>query len=169
MEDDKKNTQETELEHLNDGFDDNMPENISQSEGVKITKSSFDEGETTPSIIKKLHRRQISSASAKMFALHYDIFPNENQSSAKFAEDLPKFNFVSDINPMSKEVRFESTKADDGASRSMVRSDIEGTSETQFTVVTNNQSTGAETVGTSRSSIANEQPVHSDDTPLEGY
>ena len=169
MEDDKKNAQERELKHLKDEFDDEMIESISQEGDVKITKPSNDEGETTPSIIKKLHRRQISSASAKMFALNDDIFPNENQSPAKYSEDLPKFNLVSDNNLISKEVRFESTKTEEGASRSMFRSDIEGTSETQFTEVTNNQSTGAETVDTSRSSISKEQIIHSDDTPLEGY
>ena len=103
-----------------------------------------------------------------IFALNDDVFTDGNQNPEKYSADLPTFNFVSDSNTMCKEVRFDKAKVDDGASKSVVKSDVEGTSETQFTVITNNQSTGAETAGTTRSSIAKEQHPHSEDTQLQG-
>ena len=111
-----------------------------------------DNDEVTPTIIKKLHRRQVSTASAKMFAINEDIFRGDDNSSFATKNDISKIKSKS-LEQNSKEVKFDNIKGDSGISRSVERSDIDQTSDTQITSGIGTVETGFETVGTSRSSI----------------
>ena len=102
-------------------------------------------------ITKKLHRRQISSASAKMFALNDEMCFTENPEIVMPSEEMSRFNRDKTNREASKEVRFRTKKSDDGISRSIVRSDIEGTVHTELTAVSNQRSTEVETNCTSTS------------------
>ena len=126
-------------------------------EEVVITKQSVDELEEPPRIIKKLHKRQISSASAKMFALADDIFCDGKPEPGRYQEDLPKMPIERSSNEISKEVHFGSKISDDLVSKSAIRSDFEGTVDTQLTTLTNPNSTGIGTAGTSTSGLSREK------------
>lgn len=128
-----------------------------------------DNDEVTPTIIKKLHRRQVSTASAKMFAINEDVFMREESNSFAPKNDIPQNNVESShTDQNSKEVKFENIKGDSGISRSVDRSDIDQTSDTQITSGLGTIETGFETTGTSRSSINRGKHTNVAYTKLKG-
>ena len=167
MEEERKNTQKNVVMHSKN-FQDDLLSIESQEEHVNVREDPTPDEERTPKIIKKLHRRQISSASAKMFALNDEMFPGVNNDLEKYSEDLPKWNIEQTGNETSKGVRFEKNKSDDGVSRSILRSDIEGTLDTQLTTVSNQHSTVAGTLGTSSSSNGKDDTKQNRHAPLQG-
>ena len=149
MEDEKKNV---ELEVVNE--EESLGEVNHDVEGQTTQNVVEDNDEVTPTIIKKLHRRQVSTASAKMFAINEDIFTGDESNSFAPKNDIPKMNVESNPTEQnSKEVKFDHIKGDSGISRSVDRSDIDQTSDTQITSGIGTIETGFETIGTSRSSI----------------
>ena len=121
---------------------------------IEAQTEEADNDEVTPTIIKKLHRRQVSTASAKMFAINEDIFRGDDNSTFATKNDISKIKVESkSLEKNSKEVKFDNIKGDSGISRSVERSDIDQTSDTQITSGIGTIETGFETVGTSRSSI----------------
>ena len=71
MEDEKKNSTSVEQEKENN-IQKGLTGNVNHD---AIAQNNQDENdETTPTVVKKLHRRQVSTASAKMFALNEEIF-----------------------------------------------------------------------------------------------
>ena len=150
MEDEKKNS--TSVEHENeDAIQGKSSGNVHHG---PIAQNITDENdETTPTVVKKLHRRQVSTASAKMFALNEEIFSGVENDYGNSNSDIPPVHVDQEQKENSKEVKFEGLKGDSGISRSMNRSDIDRTSDTQITSGIGTIETSFETIGTSRSSI----------------
>ena len=169
MEDEKKNAKENEKEVLN-GLEERITDDASQAIEGPITKNkAHEDTETTPTIIKKLHRRQISTASAKMFALNEEIFPGEGNDSIEVDNGMPKYSVEQhESEETSKEVRFEGRKGDSGISRSINRSDVDRTSDTQITSGIGTIETGFETLGTSHSSINKGRRIENNYSKLKG-
>ena len=148
MEDEKKNGPKIEI-HQSGESKDYSSESECELDSVPMAKTQSFEEQNTPKIIKKLHRRQISSASAKMFALNDEMCFTENAGIDMYSEEISRFDGDKNNRHASKEVRFRTKKSDDGISRSIVRSDIEGTVHTELTAVSNQRSTEVETNCTS--------------------
>ena len=150
MEDEKKNS--TSVEHENeDAIQGKTTGNVHH--GATAQNITDENDETTPTVVKKLHRRQVSTASAKMFALNEEIFSGVENECDTPNSDIPQIHVDQDQKVNSKEVKFEGLKGDSGISRSMNRSDIDRTSDTQMTSGIGTIETSFETIGTSRSSM----------------
>ena len=150
MEDEKKNVPKIEI-HQPGESKDYSSESECELDSITMGRSQSFEEQNTPKIIKKLHRRQISSASAKMFALNDEMCFTGNPDIGMHSEEISRLNRDKTNREASKEVRFRTKKSDDGISRSIVRSDFEGTVHTELTAVSNQRSTGVETNYTSTS------------------
>ena len=144
MEDEKKNVPKIEIHQPGESKDYSSESECELNSAPVSRRQSFEEP-NTPRIIKKLHRRQISSASAKMFALNDEMCFTENAGIDMYSEEISRFDGDKNNRHASKEVRFRTKKSDDGISRSIVRSDVEGTLHTELTTVSNQRSTEVET------------------------
>ena len=144
MEDEKKKGPKIEI-HQSGESKDYSSESECELDSVPMGKGQSFEEQNTPKIIKKLHRRQVSSASAKMFALNDEMCFTENAGIDMYSEEISRFDGDKNNRHASKEVRFRTKKSDDGISRSIVRSDVEGTLHTELTTVSNQRSTEVET------------------------
>ena len=169
MEDEKKNAKADENE-LSNGLEESLTDDVSQDvEGHISENKAYEDTETTPTIIKKLHRRQISAASAKMFALNEEMFPGGENDSIKLDNGIPHISVEqNESEETSKEVRFEGRKGDSGISRSINRSDVDRASDTQITSGVGTIETGSETLGTSRSSTHKGRRVEIKYSKLKG-
>ena len=150
MEDEKKNVPKIEIHQPGESKDYSSESECDLNSAPMSRRQSF-EDQNTPKIIKKLHRRQISSASAKMFALNDEMCFTGNPDIGIHSEEISRLNRDKTNRDASKEVRFWTKKSDAGISRSIVRSDIEGTVHTELTAVSNQRSTEVETNCTSTS------------------
>lgn len=151
MEDEKKNSKTINQPNV-DCFQEGQSDEAKYD--AKMSNQTEENGEITPTIVKKLHRRQVSTASAKMFALNEDIFSSRNEDSEVPNDDIPQVHFdLNSTDANSKEVTFEREKGDSGISRSINKSDMDGTSDTQITSGIGTVENSIETFGTSRSSM----------------
>ena len=167
MEDEKKNGPKIEI-HQSGESKDYSSESECEIDSVPMGKNQLLEEQNTPKIIKKLHRRQISSASAKMFALNDEMCFTENAEIDMYSEGISRIDGDKNNRQASKEVRFRTKKSDDGTSRSIVRSDVEGTLHTELTTVSNQRSTEIETNCASTSTASQSNSEKSQQYHLKG-
>ena len=167
MEDEEKNGPKIEIHQPGESKDYSSESECELNSAPMSRRQSF-EDQNTPKIIKKLHRRQISSASAKMFALNDEMCFTENAEIDMYSEEISKFDGDRNNRRASKEVRFRTKKSDDGISRSIVRSDVEGTLHTELTTVSNQRSTEVETNYASTSTATQSNSEESRQYHLKG-